>query len=391
MNNCTIIGISDSRHQWFSPEVEEVIRHGRVFSGGRRHYEVMRDMLPEGAVWINITVPLSHVFDEYARHDAIVIFASGDPLFYGFAGTVRRELPECRVKVYPAFNSLQMLAHRLCLPYQEMHAVSLTGRKWDRFDEAIITGYELIGCLTDGTRTPHAIMERMLRYGYDNYAMTVGENLGNETSERISEYDPEATYAQPNCIILRRTHQRKRPFGIPETDFALLNGRQKMITKMPIRLLSLSMMELRGKKSMWDVGFCTGSVSIEAKLQFPHLDITAFEVRPEGEALMEENARRFGTPGITAVTGNFLTMPLDTYPRPDAVFIGGHGGRLAEMVVRLRPLITPGGCIVFNSVTEDSRRAFTDAVESLGMRLTASTLISIDSHNPIHIMKAECL
>ena len=73
-------------------------------------------------------------------------------------------------------------------------------------------------------------------------------------------------------------------FGIPEEQFELLDGRANMITKMPVRLLSLSLLDLRNRSVMWDVGFCTGSVSIEAKLQFPHLDIVAFEKREGGAA-----------------------------------------------------------------------------------------------------------
>ena len=80
-----------------------------------------------------------------------------------------------------------------------------------------------------------------------------------------------------------------------------LSGREKMITKMPIRLLSLSMLDLRNRERFWDIGFCTGSVSIEAKLLFPHLHITSFEIREEGRKLMTENCRRFGTPGIEAI------------------------------------------------------------------------------------------
>ena len=90
------------------------------------------------------------------------------------------------------------------------------------------------------------------------------------------------------------------------SEFHLLNGRNRMITKMPVRLLTLSMLTLREKKSFWDIGFCTGSVSIEAKLQFPELKVTAFEQRPEGKELMARNSRKFGTPGITTVMGDFL-------------------------------------------------------------------------------------
>ena len=72
---------------------------------------------------------------------------------------------------------------------------------------------------------------------------------------------------------------------------------------MPVRLLTLSMLDLHNRHSFWDIGFCTGSVSVEAKLQFPHLHITAFEVREEGRELLEKNSRKFGTPGITGVIG----------------------------------------------------------------------------------------
>ena len=99
-----VIGLSDSRNQWFTPEVRELIASAQVFSGGIRHHEIVKDLLPEGCVWIDIVVPLDKVWVEYARYGKIVVFASGDPLFYGFAATLKREFPDCRMKVYPAFN-----------------------------------------------------------------------------------------------------------------------------------------------------------------------------------------------------------------------------------------------------------------------------------------------
>lgn len=395
MKKCTIIGISDSRDQWFQPEVMKVISGGKVFSGGKRHHEIMADHLPKDSVWIDITVPLADVFRLYEEHEEMVIFASGDPLFYGFANTVQRECPECEMKVFPTFNSLQMLAHRLCMPYHDMHVVSLTGRPWDRFDEALINGESLIGCLTDRNKTPHSIWQRMQEYGYNNYMMYVGERLGKNPTlhegegERIREYSEEHEYSHPNCIILRKTEDRPRRFGIPEQEFHLLNGRTKMITKMPIRLCTLAALGLSSKHSFWDVGFCTGSVSIEAKLQFPHLTVTSFEVREEGRILMQQNARKFGAPGINAIIGDFLSQNLSLLPPPDAVFIGGHGGKLREMIYKLKSVLLPGGCIVFNSVSEDSRQMFEEATAEAGMQITYSTHITIDDHNPIYIIKAE--
>jgi precorrin-6Y C5,15-methyltransferase (decarboxylating) len=389
-----VIGMTDDREVWFPPEIRAAVAAGRVFSGGRRHHEIVAPLLPEGAVWIDITVPLEAVFAQYAGHPEIVVFASGDPLFFGFANTLRRELPEAEITVYPLFNSLQLLAHRMQLPYADMRTVSLTGRPWDGFDEAVIRGDRLIGALTDRHKTPAAVAQRLLDYGYDNYRMTVGECLGNRETERVRAFASldeaaAAEYAFPNCLILEQTRPRPHPFGLPEHDFALLDGRVNMITKMPIRLLTLSQLDLARRKSFWDIGFCTGSVSIEARLQFPQLQVTSFEIREEGRALMEQNARKFGAPGIHAIIGDFLEADLSALPAPDAVFIGGHGGKLVEMLRRIDEVLLPGGVIVFNAVSEQSQALFREGIAALGRQITGQMHVAINQFNPIEILRAE--
>lgn len=389
MKRCVIIGISDRREQWFSPEIAAAISSGNVFSGGRRHHEIMDRYLPDGYQWIDITIPLHGVFENYQQYDDIVIFASGDPLFYGFASTIQRECPDCDITVYPTFNSLQKLAHRLNLPYQDIRYTSLTGRPWDKFDEALIRGERLIGVLTDKNKTPQAIWERMKTYGYTNYRLFVGEKLGNESEEHVGLFESEKEYANPNCIILERTSIKQKYFGIPDDQFNLLDGRKKMITKMPIRLCTLSALDLANRKSLWDVGFCTGSVSIEAKLQFPHIRINAFEIREEGKELMRLNTQKFGVPGIETHIGDFMAIDLNTIERPDAVFIGGHGGQLKEMVARIKSVLLPGGIVVFNSVSTDSQQQFKEGATASGLNWQEWHTITTDEHNPITILRAE--
>ena len=388
-----VIGMTDDREAWFPPEVRAAIAAGRVFSGGRRHHEIVAPLLPEDASWIDITVPLEAVFKQYAGCPEVVVFASGDPLFFGFANTLRRELPDAELTVFPAFNSLQLLAHRMLLPYADMRTVSLTGRPWDAFDEALIRGERLIGALTDRQKTPTLIAQRMLDYGYDNYRMTVGEALGNRELERVRTLSLAeagvAEFAFPNCLILEQTLARPHPFGLPERDFDLLDGRVNMITKMPVRLLTLSQLDLPRRHSFWDIGFCTGSVSIEAKLRFPQLKVTAFEIREAGRSLMETNARRFGAPGIDIHIGDFLAADLSGLPAPDAVFIGGHGGRLVEMLQHLAPVLPPAARIVFNAVSDASQQLFRKGIATIGRRIVNEMHVSIDDFNPILIMTAE--
>ena len=388
-----VIGISDSRRQEFSRRVQHVISAGRVFSGGRRHFEIVEEFLPNEYEWIDITVPLDDVFRQYAGCEEVVVFASGDPLFFGFANTIRNRMPDAEINVYPYFNSIQMLAHKFLLPYSSARIVSLTGREWKLFDAALIRGEKMIGVLTDRHKTPATIAQRMKEYGYTNYKMYVGEMMGNEHEERyttftIDEAAEITDLRHPNALILEMTEPKGHPLGIPEGEFELLDGRASMITKMPIRLLTLSMLELNNSTSFWDVGFCTGSVSVEARLQYPELDITSFEVREEGRHLMDVNSRRFGAPGINTYIGDFMEAPLSDFPRPDAVFIGGHNGMLVEMLQRIAGVIKPGGVIVLNSVTDSSHEMFIEGVLKAGLKMEGETRIAIDSHNPIRILKA---
>ena len=415
-----VIGISDNPKPFFSPEVMEIIQNGRVFSGGKRHHGIVASLLPENAEWIDITAALDAVFEQYKSlskkmskclnvSPLIVIFASGDPLFFGFANTIRRKMPEAEIEVYPAFNSLQMLAHRLVMPYHDMRIVSLTGRPWPEFDKALIERASKIGILTDREHTPSAIASRMIDYGYADYRMYVGEHLGNPSLEKVTtltlEEAAKRDFEMPNCVIVQSwgydqaTSPLDRVFGIPDRDFALLDGREKMITKMPIRLLTLQTLELPKRRVFWDIGFCTGSISIEARLQFPHLQIEAFEIRPECEAIMAENTRRLGAPGINIHMGDFLDTDISALPHPDAVFIGGHGGHLEEIMARVLTVLTDDGVIVFNSVTSSvvakmtdrpsSRQQWDEACEKLGLHQEAPLRIQLNDYNPIEILRCK--
>ena len=251
-----ILGMSDDPHPFFPPAAMTAIASGKVFSGGKRHHEIVRGLLPADAEWIDITVPLDDVFARYREFEEIVVFASGDPLFFGFANTVMNRLPDAEVTVYPTFNSLQMLAHALRMPYHDMRIVSLTGRPWHEFDRALIERAEKIGILTDQEHTPSAIAQRMLDYGYEDYTMSVGTRMGNPQEQCLDTFSlqevADRDFERPNCVILSATRPfvcSRAPLGLSESAFMPLNGRTKMITKMPFRLVSLSCLELHRASS----------------------------------------------------------------------------------------------------------------------------------------------
>lgn len=158
-----------------------VIQGHAVFSGGQRHYELVKHLLPADHQWMPVKSPLDILFKRYQQVDQpIVIFASGDPLFYGMANTLRNKYPFAEIHTYPYFSSIQLLAHGANLNSNPLQTVSVHGRSWAALDEALIKQEPLIGVLTDQEKSPYAIAERLLLYGYSNYSIWVGEDLEGE-------------------------------------------------------------------------------------------------------------------------------------------------------------------------------------------------------------------
>lgn len=386
MNKYIIIGISDKEQAALPVDV----RAYRYFSGGKRHRELIQGHLPEQFEWINITGDIPGLVKHYQELDGpVVIFASGDPLFYGLANSIQKYDAGASMIVYPYFNSLQLLCQRSNIGYAGIYNTSVHGRGWEELDTALIRREALIGVLTDGIKTPAAIATHLLQYGYSNYKMIVGEALEG-VDENIRTFSlpmaSEVLFHSLNCVLLVQIAPRKKYFGIPDSLFEGLENRPGMITKMAIRLLSLTQLDLHQRKVFWDIGFCTGSVSIEAKNNFPGLQVIAFEKRGECASILEHNAKTLGVPGIIKVMGDIFEQDLGAYPPPDAIFIGGHGNRLPELLAILSKY---GGRIVMNAVKDESKVQFIETVTQLGYQLQAPVDITIDNHNPITVLTAE--
>ncbi|CAM1374658.1 precorrin-6y C5,15-methyltransferase (decarboxylating) subunit CbiE [Tenacibaculum xiamenense] len=386
-----VLGIGNKRPV-FTEKQFDFIRNGKVFSGGKRHFELVKEFLPKNYQWIFIKSPMEELFKQYEKaNEEILVFASGNPLFYGFSNTLRNKYPNAKIYTEPYFSSIQLLANKTNINSNKLISVSVHGRSWKELDVAIMNQEPLIGVLTDNSKNPNTIADRLLKYGYDNYEISIGEDLEGEQEKirtlslsEVIQYE----YYDLNCVLLKRKGKKAHYYGIKDSDFIGLPGRPKMITKMPIRLTSLSLLDVTNATVFWDIGFCTGSVSIEAKLRNPNLEITAFEKRPECEEIMGENQQKFGVPGIEVVMGDFFEQDLANYAKPDAVFIGGHGGKLFELLNQLDNIISPETKIVMNTVQESSKITFKQSCKNLNWELVEEMNIVLDSHNPITLLKA---
>ena len=93
--------------------------------------------------------------------------------------------------------------------------------------------------------------------------------------------------------------------------------------------------------------------------------------------------------GFSSIMFDGSHLPIEENTAVDAVFIGGHGGKLKEIIRKVvSHLDNRNGKIVFNSVSEESCNLFREAVKENGLKLHSEMNITVDSNNPITIFCA---
>lgn len=392
LQNFFLIGIGNQPIPMLTAEMQIAIRKHQVFSGGKRHYQLVAPLLPKKHTWIPISGNMETVIHQYQEaQSTIVIFVSGDPFFYGFGNTLIHYLPQANIQSFPYFNSIQRLCHKTQINYNQLITVSVHGRNWSQLDTALIKEAPLIGILTDIIKTPSVIAERLCHYHFNHYRIIVGEALdGND--EVISTYEEPAALIHENhqalnVVLLQQKYIKPTPFGIPDNLFIPLPNRPKMITKMPIRLATLQALHLKKGTCFWDIGTCTGSVAIEAKKHFPEVTVVAFEKRQECKPIIQQNKAQFSTPGIQVIIDDFFNVDLSQYEKPAVIFIGGHGNRLSEMLLKIHQ-INPQARIVINAVLKSTLTTFITELEKLDYQIEKTTL-QVNENNPITICAAQ--
>lgn len=119
------------------------------------------------------------------------------------------------------------------------------------------------------------------------------------------------------------------------------------MTKEEVRAISIDKLDLHKAKRMLDVGSGTGSVTIQAAVSFPNLEVVAIEQNEDAVALTQENIDYFGCQNITLIKGK---APVDLDGQFDAIFVGGTGGNMAEIFEWCESLLVPGGRFVLNFI-----------------------------------------
>lgn len=113
-------------------------------------------------------------------------------------------------------------------------------------------------------------------------------------------------------------------------DDCFIRGNVPM-TKSEIRAISISKLELKPDWVVYDIGAGTGSVSVEMAFQVPCGQVYAIEQKAEACNLIVQNQELFHCRNLSLIQGKAPEC-LESLPAPNAVFIGGSGGGLEQIL-----------------------------------------------------------
>jgi precorrin-6Y C5,15-methyltransferase (decarboxylating) len=365
-----VIGMGLSRADLTTAHLD-LIKRADVLVGGKRQLSYFKET---PALKKEISSPLTGVLDFIESHRVrglVVVLASGDPLFFGIGKILITRLGPDQVVVHPNVTSMAAAFARLKLPWQDAAWVSLHGRDNMSALVKVMEDKDLICVLTDPENDPWVVKKQVDSHAYA-WQMWVLEKLG-APDERIISVDEQTdvalVFAQPNVVILQKGELAAPGgplrIGCPDNWFVHEKG---LITKTPVRVLSLAALELAPDHILWDLGAGSGSVGIEATLFLPDGFVYAVEKNKNRIEQIKTNAKRFTVKNLSAVHTQ-LPDGIADLPKPDRVFIGGSGKDLNQVLNAVVSVLKPLGRIVINTILMETLYLAVSVLEEKGFEV----------------------
>ncbi|MBO5556729.1 MAG: precorrin-6y C5,15-methyltransferase (decarboxylating) subunit CbiE [Oscillospiraceae bacterium] len=257
------------------------------------------------------------------------VLMSGDSGFYSGTRKLLPLLENDEVCVLPGISSVQAFAALLTRPWQDWGLHSAHGVDCDAV-AAVCRGKPAF-FLTGGRQGPDALCRQFRDAGLGELPVCIGQDLG-EKGERVFRGTAgefcDAMFPTL-CVMLAEAapNRIRRSPGLPDSCF--LREEHIPMTKQEVRALALAKLAVGPEDLCWDIGTGTGSVAAELALQ--SRGVWSVDTREEAIRLAEKNRRALGAWNLRLLTGG-APEALEGLPAPDAVFVGGSGGRLEEIL-----------------------------------------------------------
>ena len=361
-----IVGIGEGGIDSLTPAARALVDAAEVLLGGHRHLAMVVDDGRERIPWPS---PFDALIDEITarRGRRVCVLASGDPLCYGVGARIVTRFAPDEFVVMPSPSAFSLAAARLGWSLPDVECLTLHGRPLDILHPYLQPRARLLALCRDG-HTPGQVAALLCARGFEPSRVVVLERLGG-ARERVVEGRAEDFAPGPladlcsvaiECIPGSDPQVLARGPGLPDHVFR----HDGQLTKQVVRAATLAALGPAPGQLLWDVGAGCGSVAIEWMRCAPHARALAIERRAGRRAMIEDNARALGTPGLEIIAGE-APAALAGLTAPDAVFIGG-GASNSEILAACWERLGRGGRLVANAVTLEGGQALADTQARCG-------------------------
>ncbi|NLU75132.1 precorrin-6y C5,15-methyltransferase (decarboxylating) subunit CbiE [Streptomyces sp. HNM0575] len=365
-----------------------------------------------------------------ARHrGTAVVFADGDPGFFGVVRTLRAPEHGLEVEVVPAVSAVAAAFARAGMPWDDAQLVVANSRTL-RHAVNVCRAHTKVGVLTSPGAGP---AELALLLGPVHRTFVICEAVGTEqeevtvlTSDKVADH----TWRDPNVVIVAggstgpaapragaasgsargtapgpgaahggpgggwlAAHGPDYPpavrgWALPLSQYADDGTAAGAFTGRPgeaaayeppaparasesrqLRASQLSRLGPRIGDLVWDIGAGSGAFAVEAA-RFGAA-VIAVDRDPAACARTDSAARSFGVQ--LEIVHGMAPQVLEDFPEPDVVRIGGGGVPTVAAVVDRRP-----GCIVTHAGTRDEAEAVGRALAEGGYGVECALLQSVE-------------
>jgi precorrin-6Y C5,15-methyltransferase (decarboxylating) len=312
----------------------------------------------------------------------VVVLASGDSLFFGIGALLAKKTDSENLTIIPNVTAAQALFSKLHQPWKNAKFYSSHGRG-DLLPWRDILLSELCAIYADPANTASKIASYLIEKcpSASERKAAIGENLGMENEKIIT--GTLAEIAETECggmSVLALLSSEKLtdtglPLGLSDSEYT---HEKNLITHEEIRSVALSKLRL-GPGIMWDLGAGSGSVGIEAAALVPSLTVYSVEQKADRIEHIKSNIESFGLSNVKAECGNSFDI-IEKLPEPRAVFIGGGGTDIKEILKKAYEKLLPGGRIVVSAIVMETKAALSDTLKNA--RLEVLT-ISVSRSKPV--------
>ncbi|KXF77457.1 precorrin-6Y C5,15-methyltransferase [Paramesorhizobium deserti] len=367
----TIIGIGEDGVEGLGRAAREALTSAEIVFGGKRHLDFLdNDIRGERITW---PTPFSAATDMILSHwgKAVVVLASGDPMFYGMGATLSRHIPPEEMHILPFPSSFSLAAARMAWPLQDATLLSVHGRPLEIIHAHLQPGNRLLILSNDG-QTPDAVAKLLEARDFGESRLTVLEHLGGPKERRIDGSASGWAHGRAADLNVLAVECRggaeamaySPVAGLPDAAFE--NDGQ--LTKRDVRAVTLAHLAPMPGELLWDVGAGCGSIGIEWMRAHPTCRAIAIEAHEGRQGMIERNRLALGVPGLELVKGE-APAALAGLEAPDAIFIGG-GFTDDGVAEACWQSLKPGGRLVANAVTIQSEMMLVQWQKRVGGELT---------------------